>query len=681
MITIATLGPENTFSEIAANLYAQRYNPGAQIHLYTTTKRLFSAIGKKCDIGILPIENLLDGYIPQVLDLLLHSRLTIVNEFVVPVQYSFAGRCTDSEKISRLFIPRSTLDQCSDFLETFSTTVSFVVVESNGEAFQNLLKGNDTDGAVVPAHLLDSMEFPLIVKDVGDYIDNKTRFVVVAEQEQEYKKHLSYKTSIVIMEGIDRPGMLSEILAAFASRSINLLSIISRPTKESMGKYHFFIDVEGYARDSVLQDALTEIRRFGFVKLIGSFPKADQLTNEQNSHGKSVRYPDNPWKTGKQSVYSRVTVAHGDDAYKNTLQALASLDTSPIRGKRILLKPNIGRAASPDSGVVTSPLVVAAAIDFFRKAGATFCAVGESPITGVNLAEAFEMSGIAEICRDRNCPLIDMDKRQPCEMSLPNAVALEKITVCADIFEFDIIVSMPVMKMHMHTGVTLSIKNMKGCLWARSKVALHMLPPVPYCDDKSLNVAIADMASVLYPHMSIIDGTIGMEGLGPSAGTPRKLGVVLVSTDALAADTIACELMGVSPQTVPHMRILSERGFGTIDARTISVEPGDWRSYIQPFAALPDNLALQYPNVTILDENSCSACQSTLLMFLKRNGRELSDYIDHNGALTIAIGKGHSEVPVNSLCIGNCTRKFREHTIYVSGCPPVASSIMKMLEK
>jgi prephenate dehydratase/uncharacterized protein (DUF362 family) len=679
MKLIAALGPANTFSEIAAQMYLSRSGLDAQIELFPTIKRVFSSIGKKCEVGILPIENMLDGYISQVLDLLLHSRLTIIDELLVPVHFSFAANSSSIDEIKRVFVQFVTQGQCSDFIEQLPPHIEIITTESNGESLQRILEGIPGDGAVIPSHALKSYNFPLNVNNVNDYLENKTRFIVVAEQEQTFNENLAYKTSIVILEGIDRPGMLSDMLAAFAQRNINLLSIISRPTKESLGKYHFFIDIEGYAREKLIQEALVDVRKCGFVKLIGSFPKADQaVLLDENQHGKKG-IPKNPWKndTGeKPSVF----VIKGEDPYNNTIEALKCIDCRVVKDKRVLLKPNIGRIGTPESGIVTNPQVIAAAIDFFRSAGASFCAVGESPITGVDVMESFKTSGITEICYQRNCPIIDMDVRRPIDIAVPNSVTLEKISVCADVFDFDILVSVPVMKMHMHTGVTLSIKNMKGCLWSRSKVHLHMLPPVPYCDDKSLNVAVADMASVLYPHIALIDGTIGMEGLGPSAGTPKKLGVVIVSTNALAADAVACEIMGVIPTSVPHLRILQERGSGTIDTDQITVTPSQWRSFISPFAPLPQNLSIEYPNVTILDENSCSACQSTLLMFLKRHGTELSDYFP-DSKVTAAIGKGHKEVPVNALCIGNCTRKFRDHTIYISGCPPVASSILKAIKK
>ncbi|MDY6935403.1 MAG: DUF362 domain-containing protein [Spirochaetota bacterium] len=373
-----------------------------------------------------------------------------------------------------------------------------------------------------------------------------------------------------------------------------------------------------------------------------------------------------------------VQVVSGKDAYKNTIQALSDIDLTTIKGKKVLLKPNAGRIANPGSGITTNPQVVAAAIDTFHKAGARV-AVGESPITGVNVIEAFESSGIASVVRERNCPLLDMDVGQPAKTAIRDGIVIQSIKVCSVVFDYDIVVSIPVMKTHMHTGVTLAIKNMKGCLWRRSKVELHMLSRIEGIDDMPLDIAIADMSSILRPSLSIIDGTTGMEGLGPSAGEAKRLDVIVTGIDSFAVDSIACSLMGLDANKVPHLRIGAERGYGVIDISRIKVSPDTWRESSSPFKPPPLNLSIQFPGITILDEQSCSACQSTLLLFLKRYGEELFDYFPGKDNLTIAIGKGHKSVSSETLCIGNCANQHRNDCIFVPGCPPVASQILKVI--
>ena len=303
-------------------------------------------------------------------------------------------------------------------------------------------------------------------------------------------------------------------------------------------------------------------------------------------------------------------------------------------------------------------------------------AVGESPILGVKTQEAFEATGIASIARERDCPLIDMNARRFVEVPVPHGLAIDSLKVCPEVLEYDLVVSMPVMKMHMHTGVTLAIKNMKGCLWRRSKVGFHMLPPVEGFDEKPIDIAIADLSAVLRPHLSVIDGTVGMEGLGPSAGKPKPLGVIIVSADAFAADSVACELMGTKAEAIPHLRLGAERGCGVIDPDRLAVTPDSWHDWASPFSPPPENLSMEFPNIDVLDKNACSACQSTLFLFLKHYGKRLFDYFPAGTRIGIAIGKGHGDVPNGTICIGNCTARHRGHGIFIRGCPPISSQIL-----
>jgi len=378
--------------------------------------------------------------------------------------------------------------------------------------------------------------------------------------------------------------------------------------------------------------------------------------------------------------HPHVHVATGEGPYNNTRRVLAQINLAAVKGKRVLLKPNAGRIATVDSGITTNPQVVAAAIDAFLEAGASV-AVGESPITGVKTIEALEATGIASVARERNCPLIDMDARQPVHVIIEDGVAIQSLEVCPEVVEYDVVVSIPVMKTHMHTVVTLAVKNMKGCLWRRTKVDLHMLPPIEHVADKPLNIAIADMASVLRPHLSIIDGTTGMEGLGPSAGRAKKLNLVVAGIDPLAVDAVACSLMGVNAVDVPHLRICAERGYGVIDISRIQVNPARWHDFISPFERPPANLSIQFPGITILDEMSCSACQSTVLVFLKRFRKQIFESFPGQENVTIAIGKGHQSVPCGTICIGNCTAQHKQQGIFVPGCPPVATQILEMISE
>jgi hypothetical protein len=137
--------------------------------------------------------------------------------------------------------------------------------------------------------------------------------------------------------------------------------------------------------------------------------------------------------------------------------------------------------------------------------------------------------------------------------------------------------------------------------------------------------------------------------------------------------------MGVDAGEIPHLRLGAQRGYGIIHLDRLAVTPDDWRDFASPFAAPPVNLAIEFPNIAVLDQRSCSACQSTLLLFLMRYKDRIFDYFPSQSTLHIAIGKGHADLPEGTLLVGNCTAQHRDKGIFVPGCPPVGSQILAAL--
>jgi hypothetical protein len=137
--------------------------------------------------------------------------------------------------------------------------------------------------------------------------------------------------------------------------------------------------------------------------------------------------------------------------------------------------------------------------------------------------------------------------------------------------------------------------------------------------------------------------------------------------------------MGTDAEHIPHLRMGAERGYGEIDLARMTITPGNWHDWIAPFVPPPETLKFEFPNVTVLDENSCSACQSTLLLFLRHHKDRIFDYFRGRSAINIAIGKGHASTPEGTLCIGNCTANLRNIGIFVPGCPPIGSQILNAI--
>lgn len=372
----------------------------------------------------------------------------------------------------------------------------------------------------------------------------------------------------------------------------------------------------------------------------------------------------------------KVIVSKGENPYQTTKRALRNFPLRDLKSKRVLIKPNAGRLASPGEGVTTHPLVVAATIDTLREKGVEEIVIGESCIFGVDPQEAFRVTGLKHVSEERGVRLVDLDQSDPMEIAIPRGKLLKKIKVPALLRHFNFIISMPVMKTHMHTLVTLSLKNMKGVLWRKEKARLHHLRfnKKPTKEDKELDIAISEMASVLFPDLSIIDGTVGMEGMGPAYGKPKKTGMIVIGNNALSTDAVATQLMGIAPETVVHLRLSAERGLGTIQPQHISIEPQDYLKWRVFFDLPPSKLSISFPGVVIHDKGSCSACLSTLLVFLQDYHSQLTDYYLKDGKIHIGIGKHLNDFPEGTILLGNCTSKMRGKGIFIQGCPPVSSA-------
>ena len=379
---------------------------------------------------------------------------------------------------------------------------------------------------------------------------------------------------------------------------------------------------------------------------------------------------------------SHIVVVSDDSPYSGAFQALSQAGLPDVSGKRVLLKPNAGRAVPPAMGVTTHPEVVAAAIDFFLERGASV-RIGESPILGVTAQQTFESTGIAEVANARQVELVDFDARPARILPLPRGRVLSELRFCPDALEADLLVSIPVMKTHMHTVVSLGLKNIKGCLHGREKVRLHQIDrPADFPEQlKTLDAAIADLATVLLPDVTLIDGSVGLEGLGPSAGSPKTLGLFVAGRNCLAADAVAAHLMGFNPADIPHLRLAADATDLSIDLADISTTPANLGPLVNPFAPAPTELSVEYPGIAVHDCDSCSACLSTVVMLLERYHSELLDYAGPDDKLHIALGKSVGQIPPGTVLIGNCTAAKKAHGLLIKGCPPVASDILAAIRK
>lgn len=374
---------------------------------------------------------------------------------------------------------------------------------------------------------------------------------------------------------------------------------------------------------------------------------------------------------------------HGAEPAAMTLEVLREVVTRDYRGKSVLIKPNLGFLAATGTGVVTHAEVVRGVVRFMKEIGARPF-IGDSCIFGVNAAEAFEKSGTMAVAREENVDIINLDDGEAVSFDVPKPFAVDRVKISSYAANADAIVTVPVMKTHMYAKVSLSLKNMKGCLFQREKMRFHHLREedrfAPWHAFKNLERAVADLSSVLYADLSVVDGIVAMEGMGPILGEPKPLGLVMAAEDPIAADVAALFLMGFNPEDVPHLILAEEKRGYRLVFDDLDVDRDAFTALRMPFRhAVAEDVRAEYPEFIFYTGETCSACEATAMAFLKYHGKNFVG-IDPVHILMGRNAEVQRDMKERCIVLGNCAAKCRELGIFLEGCPPIPSDILKVVE-
>lgn len=275
MKKISTLGPKDTFSDYAAQKYlAAHPQIKAEISYRKTIRNVFEDLSaQNCEIAVVPVENTLAGFVWMSLDGLFDFPVQISEELILPIRLSFLSKIERS-KVKNIFVHPLAEGQCSRFLYKNFPDAKITFTDSNIDSF-NRIDENDFSAAVVPNHIYEEnlKKYPYSAEEISDCANNCTRFIVLQKEKCGISDSFN-KTSVIVSDDSDTPGILKNIANAFASREINMTSIISRPTRRIIGKYHFFIDIDGSLQDENVSGALAEIAKNYPVKILGCYEAA-----------------------------------------------------------------------------------------------------------------------------------------------------------------------------------------------------------------------------------------------------------------------------------------------------------------------------------------------------------------------------------------------------------------------
>ncbi len=268
---IAYLGPAGTFSEEAA----LRYDPNAKLIPFPSFHAVAAAVDTgMADEGIVPIENSIEGSVPDTLDLLIHdARILIKQEIVLPINnHLLVKPGTQASQVTMIFSHAQPLAQCRYFLERCFPKAHLVPALSTAAAVEQMMAHDTPAAAIGTERAAQLYGAEILARSIQDRATNATRFVVLTHSD--HVPTGNDKTSLCFSFDADEPGTLVSVLQEFAQRGINLAKIESRPSKESLGRYIFLADLEGHRKDKKVAEALDKVRvRTSMFKILGSYPK------------------------------------------------------------------------------------------------------------------------------------------------------------------------------------------------------------------------------------------------------------------------------------------------------------------------------------------------------------------------------------------------------------------------
>lgn len=263
---IAFFGPSGTFTEEAALTLE-----GEHIS-FNTISEVFKAVNDgEVDCGVVPIENSIEGSVGITLDLLTHDYdLKIKGEIILPISHNLLiNPDAEIQDIKTIYSHSQALSQCRKFIENLDVEVRSVTSTSRAS---ELIVGKKSSAAISTRRAAEINGLNIVAVDIQDYKKNLTRFIIISRED--HVKTGNDKTSVVFSLSEDRPGGLYGILGVFADYNINLTKIESRPSKEKLGRYIFFIDFEGHRKDQMIRNIINVIEpKVEYVKIFGSYPK------------------------------------------------------------------------------------------------------------------------------------------------------------------------------------------------------------------------------------------------------------------------------------------------------------------------------------------------------------------------------------------------------------------------
>jgi prephenate dehydratase len=275
---VAYLGPAGTFSEDALRAAAgdERVEALPAPTVYDAIRAVAEGDAER---ALVPFENSIEGAVRSTLDTLAFevASVTIAGEHDHPIRHSLIARDVLAlNRIEVVFSHPQASSQCARFIREELPGAEVQPAASTAEAVRHVATSSKPWAALGAASAAEIYDCVILRRGVEDSPDNVTRFVWIAPAGTAPEGGGSWRTTLAFSElGADHPGALVEALTEFSGRNVNLTRIESRPLRRGLGRYMFFIDVEGSASETAISAAIEALRgKAESVRILGSYPIA-----------------------------------------------------------------------------------------------------------------------------------------------------------------------------------------------------------------------------------------------------------------------------------------------------------------------------------------------------------------------------------------------------------------------
>ena len=302
--------------------------------------------------------------------------------------------------------------------------------------------------------------------------------------------------------------------------------------------------------------ALKRLAKMGLVTAaVAAWPLSRLLARLDESQADSITPP--AVTTGP------VYVASGGEPaarVRAMFRAMGGVERFVRPGSRVVVKPNIGFARTPDVGATTHPDIVEEIVRLCRAAGARSVKVFENPCD--NYVYTFQKSGIAEAVARAGGEIFPATVGSMFRKVLvPRGKTLRTVNFVSEVLQADCLINVPTAKVHSSASLTLGLKNMMGLIQDRG--LWHL---------KGLDGCIADLATQVRPHLVMIDATRILKTHGPQGpGELETPQILIASQDIVAVDAWAASLFGKKGRDLGYLRLAHEHGLGEIDEARMKV--------------------------------------------------------------------------------------------------------------